>query len=129
MSGNMEKMGGGYPSHAPCLVSRFSNDGLEVRWTQVTLPDAPVADPPISTQCVAPADGQRPSRRATDNLYGFLTTEPNREVGAVHPKAMPVILTRQEDMDVWMTGPVDEALRLQGVLAEGPDRQGTPDFD
>ncbi|MCJ2048113.1 SOS response-associated peptidase family protein, partial [Methylobacterium sp. J-070] len=29
----------------------------------------------------------------TDDLYAFLTTEPNAEVGAVHPKAMPVILT------------------------------------
>jgi hypothetical protein len=26
----------------------------------------------------------------TDDLYAFLTTEPNAEVGAVHPKAMPV---------------------------------------
>jgi putative SOS response-associated peptidase YedK len=29
----------------------------------------------------------------TCDLYGFLTTEPKREVGALHPKAMPVILT------------------------------------
>jgi putative SOS response-associated peptidase YedK len=27
------------------------------------------------------------------DLFAFLTTEPNAEVGAVHPKAMPVILT------------------------------------
>jgi putative SOS response-associated peptidase YedK len=26
----------------------------------------------------------------TNDLYGFLTTEPNAEVGAIHPKAMPV---------------------------------------
>ncbi len=29
----------------------------------------------------------------TDDLFGFLTTEPNAEVAPVHPKAMPVILT------------------------------------
>ena len=28
----------------------------------------------------------------TNDLFGFLTTEPNAEVGAIHPKAMPVIL-------------------------------------
>jgi len=29
----------------------------------------------------------------TADLYGFLTCDPNAEVGAIHPKAMPVILT------------------------------------
>jgi hypothetical protein len=28
-------------------------------------------------------------------LFGFLTTEPNDVVGAIHPKAMPVILTKK----------------------------------
>src|SRR5208282_4108336 len=28
----------------------------------------------------------------TNDLYGFLTTAPNSEVKAIHPKAMPVIL-------------------------------------
>ena len=31
--------------------------------------------------------------QVTADLYGMLTTEPNAEVGAVHPKAMPAILT------------------------------------
>lgn len=35
----------------------------------------------------------------TDDLYAFLTTEPNAEVGAVHPKAMPVILTTDVNAD------------------------------
>ena len=34
------------------------------------------------------------------DLYGFLTCEPNAEVAAVHPKAMPVILTTAEEMDI-----------------------------
>jgi putative SOS response-associated peptidase YedK len=29
-----------------------------------------------------------------NHIFAFLTTEPNAEVDAVHPKAMPVILTR-----------------------------------
>jgi putative SOS response-associated peptidase YedK len=33
----------------------------------------------------------------TNDLYGFLTTLPNAEVKAIHPKAMPVILTTPED--------------------------------
>jgi len=28
----------------------------------------------------------------TNDLFAFLTTEPNSEVGAIHPRAMPVIL-------------------------------------
>jgi hypothetical protein len=32
-------------------------------------------------------------------------TEPNAEVGATHPKAMPVILTTPEDVEIWMTRP------------------------
>jgi hypothetical protein len=32
----------------------------------------------------------------TNDLYAFLTTEPNAEVGAIHPKAMPVILMTPE---------------------------------
>ena len=38
----------------------------------------------------------------TNDVFGFLTTEPNAEVGAIHPKAMPVILThrrRNRDLD------------------------------
>jgi len=55
----------------------------------------------------------------TADLFGFLTTEPNVEVGPVHPKAMPVILTTPEECDVWMSAPAAEALQLQRPLAEG----------
>jgi putative SOS response-associated peptidase YedK len=54
----------------------------------------------------------------TNNVFGFLTTEPNREVGAIHPKAMPVILRSREEIDLWMTAPSPEALKLQLPLPD-----------
>lgn len=55
----------------------------------------------------------------TNDLYAFLTTEPNAEVGAVHSKAMPVILTTPDEVEAWMTASADEALRLQRPLSDG----------
>jgi putative SOS response-associated peptidase YedK len=49
----------------------------------------------------------------TNDLHAFLTTEPNAEVGAIHPKAMPVILTTPDEVETWMTAPPDEALKLR----------------
>ncbi|MFG5381015.1 SOS response-associated peptidase [Yoonia sp. R2-816] len=64
----------------------------------------------------------------SDELFAFLTTDPNAVVAPFHPKAMPVILTTPEEVDAWLSAPVPEAMALQRpladdqlVLIEGPE--------
>lgn len=51
----------------------------------------------------------------TADLFTFLTMDPNVEVGAIHPKAMPAILTTTEELEFWMTA------HMQAVARWGTD--------
>ena len=72
-------------------------------------------------------------RRDANDLFAFLTTEPNAEDKAIHRKAMPVILTTQAEINASLTAEGDAALTLQRPLLDGAlmivargDRTGDP---
>jgi putative SOS response-associated peptidase YedK len=54
-----------------------------------------------------------------NDLFAFLTTEANAEVGAIHPKAIPVILTKREEVEAWLAEPWEKAQALQRPLPGG----------
>jgi putative SOS response-associated peptidase YedK len=47
-----------------------------------------------------PRSGKVKEGETTNDLYAFQTTEPNAEVGAIHPKAMPSILTTPDEVEI-----------------------------
>ncbi|NTE84746.1 SOS response-associated peptidase [Agrobacterium tumefaciens] len=55
----------------------------------------------------------------TDDLYGFLTTDPNDLVKPIHEKAMPVLLLTKEETDTWLHAEWNEAKELARPRPEG----------
>lgn len=62
----------------------------------------------------------------TLDLYGFLTTDPNGIVAPIHEKAMPVILTTQDEIETWLTAPWEKAKALQRSLPDHMLKQVPP---
>jgi putative SOS response-associated peptidase YedK len=60
----------------------------------------------------------RTPRPGAHELFAFLTCEPNAVVGQVHPKAMPVILTTEDEVETWLTADWPRARQLQRPLAD-----------
>src|SRR5271169_569729 len=54
----------------------------------------------------------------TNDLFAFLTTEPNAVVAPIHPKAMPVILTTPTEVDTRLRAPAPVALELQRPMPD-----------
>ncbi|MFC0199669.1 SOS response-associated peptidase [Paracoccus rhizosphaerae] len=57
-------------------------------------------------------------RPGEHQLFAFLTCEPNAVVKPIHPKAMPVILTTEDEIEMWMTAEWSEAQVVQRPLAD-----------
>jgi putative SOS response-associated peptidase YedK len=45
-------------------------------------------------------------------VYAFLTTTPNELAATVNHERMPVLLTREEEFETWLSGSPEEALAL-----------------
>lgn len=54
----------------------------------------------------------------TDDLFGFLTTDPNGIVKPVHEKAMPALLLTKDETAAWMDAPWEEAQHLARPVSD-----------
>ena len=61
-------------------------------------------------------------------VYAFLTTTPNELVATINHKRMPVLLTREEEFEAWLSGAPAEALALAREHPPGQMRIVQEDF-
>lgn len=71
---------------------------------------------------------RREQRTSSWELFAFMTIEPNATVAAIHPKAMPTIVTTPEEAGRWLGGGI-ESLDLQRPLPDDMvERSGHGEF-
>jgi putative SOS response-associated peptidase YedK len=61
---------------------------------------------------LAPLPGARQGPKVDIEVYALLTTTPNKLVATIYHERMPVLLTREEQFDVWLNGAPHVAFAL-----------------
>jgi putative SOS response-associated peptidase YedK len=60
--------------------------------------------------------GERKGETGEHQLFAFLTTTSNDVVRPIHAKAMPVMLTAEQEFDTWLDASVNDAIALERPL-------------
>ena len=88
--------------------------------------------------CVGASLSARTARRAApptarngeavdQDVFAFMTTEPNELTSSINHERMPVLVSDPADFETWLSGPPQEALRLARSYAAEQMRVGSRD--